>query len=212
MSKNFEFMFKSPGPQPNGMQAVSDGLWLLDQRTNQIFKVSFNDGSILLTLETKSDRGSGITDTGSELWASSTYSREILKINKNNGTTIASYHTPGASQTGAHGLEWVDGKLWMAVPPSQTIYQIEPSDFSIIHIIPAPGSRPHGIAWDNGYLWCVESNHRIIYKLNPETGEAVDKIEVPQPYPEPHGLTIREGVLWYCDAGTAQIFTITHWR
>ena len=82
MSKKVELMFKAPGPHPNGMQAVSDGLWLLDQRTNQIFKVSFDDGSVLLTLETKSDRGSGITDAGGELWVSSTYSREILKINK----------------------------------------------------------------------------------------------------------------------------------
>ena len=30
-----EKVFDSPGPQPNGMQATEDGLWILDQQTNE---------------------------------------------------------------------------------------------------------------------------------------------------------------------------------
>src|SRR5438876_1095949 len=83
-------------------------------------------GRVLKTYETTSDRGSGITDTGEVLWVASTYSREILKLDRSDGTRLATFDTPGAAATGAHGLEWRDDKLWMAVPPSRTIYQVDP--------------------------------------------------------------------------------------
>ena len=73
-----ERVFDSPGPQPNGMQATEDGLWIIDQRSNEIHLVSY-DGEVIKTLATGSDRGSGITHTGINLWLASTYSCEILK-------------------------------------------------------------------------------------------------------------------------------------
>jgi len=33
----------------------------------------------------------------------------------------------------------------------------------------------------------------------------IEKMDVPEPIPEPHGMTIRNGVLWYCDAVTRAI-------
>ena len=96
----------------------------------------------------------------------------------------------------------MDGKYWIAVPPSVTIYQIDPNSGKELHSIPAPGARPHGIAWDHGYLWCVESNDRAIYKMDPSSGELLAKIQLPEEDPEPHGMTVADGVFWYCDAGS----------
>ncbi len=200
MARKIEKVFDAPGPHPNGMQATAEGLWILDQWSHQVHLVSYA-GEVLKTLDTASDRGSGITDAGTELWIASTYSCEILKVDRNDGTTLASFPTPGASKTGAHGLEWRDGMLWMAVPPSATLYQVDVADgFRVVHSIPAPGNRPHGIAWHGDDLWCVETNHRAIYCLNPADGAIRDKIEIPAPYPEPHGMTLWEDVFWYCDA------------
>lgn len=202
MSIRIEKIFEAPGPHPNGMQATLEGLWILDQHSNQVSLVSYN-GEVLKTFDTDSDRGSGITDTGTALWIASTYSREILKVNRSNGSTLATFPTHGASNTGAHGLEWREGKLWMAVPPSATIYQLDPeNNLEILHTIPAPGNRPHGIAWNGDDLWCVETSHRTIYRLNVQDGSILDKIEIPEPQPEPHGMTLWEGYFWYCDAGS----------
>jgi streptogramin lyase len=182
------------------MQATPEGLWILDQKTHEVHLVS-HAGKILKTLATASDRGSGITDDGTALWLASTYSREILKIDRETGATLATFPTPGASQTGAHGLEFHHDKLWVAVPPSATIYQIDVSnDFTILRHIPAPGNRPHGIAWNGDDLWCVETNYRAIYQIDPATGATLAKIEIPEPYPEPHGMTLWQGYFWYCDA------------
>jgi streptogramin lyase len=182
------------------MQATSAGLWILDQKTNQVSLVSYQ-GKVYKTLETTSDRGSGMADDGVDLWLASTYSREILKIDRETGVTLAAFPTPGAAQTGAHGLEFHHGKLWVAVPPAATIYEIDVEDnFKIMRSIPAPGNRPHGIAWQGDDLWCVETNHRAIYRLNSQTGDIMAKLDIPVSYPEPHGMTLWEGYFWYCDA------------
>jgi streptogramin lyase len=204
--RTIETLFATPGPQPNGMQATADGLWILDQITNELHLVSYS-GEVLKTLATDSDKGSGVTDSGDALWLASTYSCEILKIDRETGKTLARWPSPDHSKTGSHGLEWRDGRLWIANPPSATIYQVEVSngDFRVIHTIPAPGNRPHGLAWDGDDLLCVETNHRAIFRLNPQTGEQLERIEIPEPHPEPHGMTVWQGNFWYCDAHTRAV-------
>jgi streptogramin lyase len=208
MSLCIETVFHTPGPQPNGLQATAAGLWILDQGTNEVHLVSYA-GDVLRGFATASDRGSGITDDGAALWIASTYSREILRVDRETGATLAAFPTPGAGKTGAHGLEWREGALWMAVPPAATIYQVDPEDgFAIRHQIPAPGNRPHGIAWDGDHLWCAETSHRVLYRLNPRDGTIEDGIEIPAAYPEPHGMTLWQGALWYCDATTRAVCRI----
>lgn len=200
-----ETLFAAPGPHPNGMQATDTGLWVLDQAENRVHLLSY-DGQILRDLATESDRGSGITVGDGDLWVASTYSCQLLRIDAQTGATLASYPSPGAAKTGSHGLEWRDGKLWVATPPSATIYQLDPADSCrILHSFPAPGNRPHGIAWHGDDLWCVETNHRAIYLMDTTNGALKLKLALPDDAPEPHGMTVWEGAFWYCDANTRVI-------
>lgn len=225
-------VFKSPGPKPNGLQASSDGLWILDQGDNRVYLVDYKDGKVLRALDTDSKAGSGITYDGEAIWIASTYSREIIRADAKTGKTLAKYDTPGAGvvkwtnsrrsplappeprppqagadsrpaaarqATGAHGMEWKNGKLWVAVPPSQTIYRINPDGFKIEKQFPTAGDRPHGLGWEGDWLWCAESNDNAFYKFNTETGEYVEKIQLTDRDPLPHGMTIWDGHMWYCD-------------
>src|SRR5688572_19971615 len=74
-----ETVFKSPGPQPNGLQATEQGLWIIDQGDNKAYLVSYSDGKILREFRTDADRASGITFDGKSLWIGSTYNREIIR-------------------------------------------------------------------------------------------------------------------------------------
>jgi len=218
MSPRIEKLFLTPGPQPNGLQAAPDGLWVIDQRDNCVYRLSYEDGSVLLKLQTEADRASGITLGGGHVWIASTYDCRLLKLDPATGRTVATYDTPGAGvvawqrgapdavRTGAHGLEWVDGKLWVATPPAQTIYQVEPPNMTVIRSFPTPGGRPHGLAWDGDFLWLADTSMMEIHKLDPSDGHVVDTIEVSGP--PPHGMTIHEGALWYCDAETRQVCRI----
>ena len=60
----------TPGPQPNGLQAADDGLWVIDQDNNDLYKLDYLDGSILARMPTESDHSSGVTIGGGHLWVS----------------------------------------------------------------------------------------------------------------------------------------------
>ena len=234
-----EIVFKSPGPQPNGLQATEEGLWIMDQGDNKAYLVSYSDGKVLREFKTDADRASGVTFDGEALWIGSTYNREIVRCDAKTGVTLARYFTPGAgviyktawdpparssplqrpprpvqterapprstppplntTGTGAHGQEWRDGKLWMTVPPSRMIYRIHPRTWVVEQQFPTAGNRPHGIGWEGNHLWCTDSNLNAFFKHELQTGEIVEKIQLADSDPLPHGMSIRQGMLWYCD-------------
>ncbi len=239
-----EVVFKTPGPQPNGLQATKDGLWIIDQGAgNKAYLVTY-EGKTIRGFETETDKSSGITFDGEALWIGSTYSREIVKVDANNGKAIERHFTPGAGViyqmagdpkarssplaakraarpqakkkevggfdagkllgagapgTGAHGQEWRDGKLWFAVPPSREVYCIDPKTWVVQTKFPTSGNRPHGIGWEGKYLWVTDSNWNAFFKHDVETGEVVEKIQLADSDPLPHGMTIWQGMMWYCD-------------
>jgi streptogramin lyase len=196
-------LYLAPGPHPNGLQATPQGLWCLDQHTNRLQLLDYATGNVLVDLATASDRGSGVTDDGATLWIASTYNCKILNVDRHTGDTLAEYATPGAAKTGAHGLEWRDGKLWVATPPSATVYQLDPANNCVvIRSFPAPGNRPHGLAWHGEEMWLVETNHRAIYCYDYNSGTIRAKLQLPESAPEPHGMTIWQDDFYYCDAET----------
>jgi streptogramin lyase len=198
---SIQTLYPTPGPHPNGLQATAQGLWCLDQQTNRLQLLDYASGHVTVDLATESDRGSGVTAAGATPWIASTSNCKILRLDRKSGATLAEYPSPGAEKTGSHGLEWRDGKLWVATPPSATIYQLDPdANCAIIKSFPAPGNRPHGIAWHGEALWCVETNQRAIYCFDYTSGTIRGKLQLPDAAPEPHGMTIWQEHFWYCDA------------
>ncbi|MCY4108780.1 MAG: hypothetical protein OXG11_07105, partial [Chloroflexi bacterium] len=61
------------GPHPNGIQAAKDGLWVIDQADNHLYKLAYEDGSVLARLPTETDRSSGVTEGGGFVWVASPY-------------------------------------------------------------------------------------------------------------------------------------------
>src|SRR5262249_58166627 len=220
LTKRVEKLFKIAGcKEPNDLQFVPEGLWVLDQvDPNKAFLVRPDDGSIVRTIQTESIHGSGITYGNGALWIGSTKNIDpavpprTLKVDPATGKTLKSWVTPGSglygrvtTPSGGHGVKWVDDNYWMAVPASGKLFLMEPESGEIVRSIQAPGVRTHGVPLDRGLLWCVESDGRIVYKLDPKDGAPVAAIQLTRDDPEPHGLDIRDGVLWYCDAASGWI-------
>jgi hypothetical protein len=104
-----------------------------------------------------------------------------------------------APGTGAHGQEWRDSRLWIAVPPSRQIYCMDPKTWVVQTMFATAGNRPHGIGWEGAYLWVTDSNLNAFHKHDPVTGEILEKIVLNDSDPLPHGMSIRSGWMWYCD-------------
>src|SRR5437899_6121140 len=114
-----QVLWKTPGNQPNGLQATSDGLWVIDQiDPNDIYLLAYADGRELCKVPTRALHSSGITiDPSGNIWVSSTFTYEVICFDRETGKELVAHHTPPYDQSGgAHGIEWRDGKLWFSVP------------------------------------------------------------------------------------------------
>jgi streptogramin lyase len=223
IEKHVEKVFMAPGQHPNDLETVEDGLWILDQADpNKAHKVTWDGKAVIAEVQTEAMHGSGIAYWDNALWISSTASGPCptclmtMKVDPKTGKTLQMWRSPGSIEArlgrpgrtagqaptpgGSHGIKFKDGFYWQASPPSIIIYKVEPATGNVVHMIAAPGKRPHGLAWEGNFLWCVESNDRAVYKMDPETGDLLAKIQLTKEDPTPHGLTIKDGVLWYCDA------------
>jgi hypothetical protein len=223
--------------EPNDMQFAANGdLWILDQvDPNKVFTVNPKNGAILSQITTECIHGSGITLGDGALWLTSTKALQgppvTMKVDMKTGATIRKWETPGwgiygvyASNaaaiqarsalplaSGGHGIKWTgNGQYWMAVPASGKIYLMNAEEGSVARFIQAPTVRTHGIALDGEHLWCVGSDEAEIYKLQKSDGRIVAKIKLDKANdPSVHGLDMKDGVLWYCDANKGWICNLT---
>ena len=215
----FEFMFTAPFGMPNGLQGTDDGLWIVDQESDDVFLVD-EKGTVLRRLRTETENGSGIAFGDAALWVGSNGPSNfrkarpsdrrgsyVLKIDPVSGETLADCPLEGlgGARGGVHGVEWVDGTLWVTRPSAKVIQQLNTTDFSVIHQIPCPAAVAHGLAWVDGALWCLYRGDRVLLKQDPKDGTVLERIEIPEPNPTPHGLTFWKEHFIYSDAAHGDI-------
>ncbi len=209
--------FVHPGPQPNGLQAADEGLWVIDQTDNHVYLLDWDDGSVLSKVLTETEHSSGITIGFDNIWVASTFTLKLVQCALD-GSTIAKHETPGVGVvafgdtinqrvTGAHGMEWVDDEnMWVAVPPAERVFLMDPGTMTVKRSIPSPGARPHGLFIHNGQMWLADTGDCKIHRMDPETGEVLDEIDVPDP--EVHGMTLRGDRIWFCCAVTRRVCSL----
>jgi hypothetical protein len=228
------YNLKAQIDQPNDMQFAANGdLWILDQKDpNKVFTINPKTGAVLGSVQTESIHGSGITYGDGAWFITSTKvlvgKPSTLKVDPKTGATLKKWETPGWGiygtyttrvpkpgdlplESGGHGVKWAgNGQYWMAVPASGKLFLMNAEAGTIARSIQAPTVRTHGIALDNDHIWCVGSDEAEIYKLRMTDGAIVAKIVLDkQNDPSLHGLDIKDGVLWYCDANKGWICSLT---
>jgi hypothetical protein len=220
--------------QPNDLQFAPNGnLWILDQvDPNTVFTVNPKTGAVLASVQTESIHGSGITYGDGAWFITSTKVKRgnpsTLKVDPESGKTLKKWETPGWGiygayttrvpkpgdlplASGGHGVKWAgNGHYWMAVPASGKLFLMNAEAGTVARSIQAPTIRTHGIALDGEHIWCVGSDEAEIYKLRMSDGGILGRIVLDKANdPSVHGLDIRDGVLWYCDANKGWICSLT---
>jgi hypothetical protein len=220
--------------EPNDMQFAPTGeLWVLDQvDPNKVFTIDAKTGAVLASVTTECIHGSGITYGDGAWFLTSTKVRvgnpSTLKVDPKTGATLKKWETPGWGiygvytqrapkpgdlplASGGHGVKWTGkDKYWMAVPASGKLFLMNAEEGTVVRSIQAPTIRTHGIALDGDYIWCVGSDEAEIYKLQMSDGAIVAKILLDKAAdPSLHGLDMKDGVLWYCDANKGWICNLT---
>ncbi len=212
-----ENRFRSPGPQPNGLQAAEDGLWVIDQVNLKVHKLDWASGAVLHEFDTDTEHSSGITIGDNAVWITSTYQLEVVKIDMESGETMARFPDPGAGviaaregqadakASGSHGIEYRDGKVYVAGPPTQAIHVMDAETWQEVGRFSSGGLRVHGIGWSaGGRLWVSDTSSGTVMLMDPENGRVYDVFRVGEP-DEVHGLTVHHGEIWFCDATNREI-------
>ena len=131
----------------SGITFDGEALWIASTYSCEILRIDAQTGK---TLARYPSPGSGVVK-----WTASEARRSPLAPKPSNPSTPRKTDPPSAPRpiTGAHGLEWKSGKLWIANPPSQRIYRVNPNGFVVEHQFPTAGNRPHGLGWEDDWLW-----------------------------------------------------------
>ena len=202
--------FPTPCRMPNGLQWTDEGLFVMDQYTDNVYVLD-EDGRVARTVASVTENGSGITVGGGFLWTASngvTISRPyrvtdthlpwIYKLDLDTGEAIDRLPIPEGD--GVHGIEWDDGLLWATFFNPRAIVLMDPANGAVVKKFLVDIDVLHGLARDGDGIWCAERREKIIVKYHVETGEEMDRITFPRDGPNPHGVSIKDGELWYSDA------------
>ncbi|MEE8363074.1 MAG: hypothetical protein V3S18_03280 [Dehalococcoidia bacterium] len=203
--------YPSPCRMPNGLQWTDEGLYVCDQRSDNVFVLD-EEGYVSRMIPTPTANSSGITVGGGFLWTASngkTGFRDprpsdtglgyIYQLDLQTGEFLNRWRTPDGG--GIHGMEWDDGLIWLTGFNPKALILCDPEkDFAVVEKHEVETERLHGLARDGDGIWCAHTTHKVIVKYSVETGEEQERIVFPEDSPAPHGLSVKDGELWYSDA------------
>jgi hypothetical protein len=198
-------LFKSPEGYPNAIALSPQGWWIGEQKSDNAVLVDWN-GKLLKTVKTESKNTSGIGFGDGFIWMGANAAPEGIFQTDMNSKTIRHLQIPlgGADGGGCHGVMYVDGKVWLAALRLRGILRVDARTWEPEFLIPYNVPRAHGIAWDNGAVWMVtgaSDGKAGLNKYDASTGRLLETVVFNELYPDPHGLAIKDGVMYTCDAG-----------
>lgn len=171
-------VFRGPGPQVNGLEAVPEGLWVSDQVDNRTYLVDY-EGKTLTSFASPARNASGTSFGAGSVWVSSNVRPSmVFRHDPQTGHCTAALHLPNAERGGVHGLQWRPYELG-ATPPAA------PAARSELHPS-APAGRLDAGPGVSGTLWVTRPGTHIIQHIDAETTELL--LEIPFPADRSHGL------------------------
>ena len=200
-------LFKSPEMSPNAISATPEGLWIAEQRSDQVHLVDWS-GKLLKTVKTESRNTSGLGVGGGYIWMAANALPYGIYQTDMNSRTVSHRQIPlgnPGNGGGCHGAEYVDGKLWVASLRLRGILCIDTASWRPEALISYTIPRAHGIAVDRAAnaVWMVTGNDQGagLIKYDVATGNTLETAQFAATDADPHGLALHEGVLYSCDAG-----------
>jgi hypothetical protein len=226
-------LFLAPGLYPNALAAAPEGLWIGQQKvTGQVardwhvampadrdeaaWQVDWNSGKLLRTVMTHCRNTSGMAWGDNDVWmAANDAPYGIFQVDLT-GRELSHRQIPlslDGHGGGCHGLQWDNGKLWIAALRLGGVLRVDPVTWAPEAFIPVASQekpRLHDITIDaNGDLWVVTGTNARSYaearpglnKYDGKTGRLAMTVDFEPNSCDPHGLAFHNGQLISCDAG-----------
>jgi len=202
-------LFKSPEGYPNGIAVAPEGLWICEQKSDNAVLVDWK-GKLLKTLKSQSKNTSGIAYGDGCVWmaGNSAAAEGVFQIDMN-GRELTHRQIPlGPADNGGgcHGIEYVDGKIYIAALRLRGILRVDAKTWQPEFMIPYAVPRAHGIAHNpaDGSVWMVTGTADGLAGLiqyDNNTGRVLSTAAFAKTECDPHGLAWHDGALYSSDAG-----------
>ena len=132
-------------------------------------------GKVIKSIPTPGKNPIGLAYDGNYLWTMPWDGTGTAYKFDMSGNVVDSIPTPGWS-----GLAWDGEHLWVSKGEGMRIYEIDPSNGSVIRAITSSGDKTFGMTWQGPYLWTCEwaneiaEDMRIIRMLPVEDAIIID--------------------------------------
>jgi len=179
---------------PQGLTSDGTHLYCVDRRSDQIYQVDPESGSVLDSLVAPGWVPRGLTFDGTRIWCVDAEAELIFAVNPTTRIVERTIYCPVSRP---NGLAWDGTYLWVCDDGDNILHQISPEDGTTISSVPAPSSHPCGLTFDGTYLWVSDRYKDMIYMITPDRGEVIVCLESPGAHP--WGLAWHDGHLWNVD-------------
>jgi streptogramin lyase len=170
-----EVAYTFAGPQPNGLAATPEGLWVCDQADDHVYLIEPDSGTVLHRFPSPGRNLSGMAAGGGAVYvAHNKRPALIFRHDPKSGFATGVLALPDCLSGGIHGIEWVEADdkaaLWVTRPglfvldlitdeppsPPFRAHQVGPRGEQLARVeggellrrIPFPAPRSHGIFFD----------------------------------------------------------------
>jgi len=165
------------GPFP-GMDHIHgvtyDGTQVWFARGESIVALNPKSGAVVREIAVPAEAGTAFD--GTYLWQLA--EDRIQKVDPRSGQVVATIPAPAHGRDS--GLAWAEGTLWVGEYRARKIHQIDAKTGAILRTIESDRFVT-GVSWIKGDLWhgTLEAEQSELRRVNPETGEVLERLEMP---------------------------------
>lgn len=191
-------VFRGPGPQVNGLEAVPEGLWVSDQQDNRTYFIDYN-GKVQTSFISPARNASGTSFGANSVWvASNVKPSMVFRHDPQTGQCTAALHLPNAEQGGVHGIQWrpYEGGVQPPAAPEKKA-ELHPN---------APAGKLNAGPGASGTLWVSRPGTKVIQHIDAETAEILS--EIPFPAARSHGMYWQDGALFVVETNHGHVYKL----
>src|SRR5881409_3033889 len=164
-----------PFPRMDHIHGVTfDGAQVWFARGESIVALDPESGALVRELPVTAEAGTAFD--GKYLWQLA--DDRIQKVDPSSGQVVATIPAPAHGRDS--GLTWAEGTLWVGEYRARKIHQIDAETGAILRTIESDRFVT-GVSWVHCELWhaTLEADQSEIRRVNPETGEVIERLELP---------------------------------
>jgi glutamine cyclotransferase len=177
MNRSTAEILREYGPFP-GVEKVNgltyDGQQIWFAAGDKLIAFFPDNGKIVRSIDVAAQAGTAFD--GQHLFQIA--ENRIQKIDPKAGRVLSTIPLPAGS--GASGLAWAEGTLWVGQYEDRKIHQVDPQTGAILRTI-QPKGFVTGVTWIDGELWhgTWEDDKSDLRRIDPQTGETLEVLEMP---------------------------------